>query len=107
MSTEYTFSEAEALRHVTAAANVEQLRAAVLAVIDAADCGGYVDEVRDLKHLLWTGLTTKADDVLDEDVAEPSADAPEVRAVVGTHHPAGPVRRPTGRRAVGFQLKES
>jgi hypothetical protein len=103
MSAEYSFDEAEALRHVTKDADAEQLRAAVTAVIDGADSGGYVyDEVRDLKHLLWAALTA----VVEPDAPEPEAKPePEIHAVTGTYHPVGPVRSgPVGRRAVGFQL---
>lgn len=42
---------------------------------------------------------------LRETQPEPkTSDPSEVHAVTGTHHQAGSVRRPTGRRAVGFQL---
>lgn len=64
--------------------------------------------VRRLVDARWTFMN--AEDAVDiaatseanDDPPEPK-DEPEVRAVTGTHHQAGPVRRPVGRKAVGFQ----
>lgn len=106
MSAEYSFDEAEALRHVADGADVKQLRAAVLTVINTADSGGLVDdEVRGLKHLLWTALTSAHE---PESEAATSETVPEIRVVTGTHHQAGAVRTGNvGRRYVGFQLEEN
>lgn len=92
--TEY-FDEAAAMRNVTERATVEQLRATILAVIDAAEAGGYIDgDVRDLKHILWTGLTTNPPGQADAPAPKPG---PERHGVVGKLVPAS-----TGRTAVGF-----
>jgi len=97
MTTEQYFDEAAAMRNVTDRATVEQLRATVHAIIDASDAGGYVDgNIRDLKHILWTGLTTTP---AAADPGPTPKPGPERHTVTGLLRPAQPAG---GRTSVGF-----